>query len=351
MKLLTTQLIHKDIAKHHVVYGKYLTNHLMYVLIAFDRLGCSEVEIQTFYDHYVQRLEPAATIKGEPINDWRPLVGNADKYAELKAYFNQMSGSELSIALRQVIEANAHSIGAAAFHGLNHIGWAIRSKDSVVLGAACGYFVSVCSFHIVLSPNPSYSAGDLFPIIVNICGDDSLNNFKGDASFASGMKRLATCETDISCYDVFLSVSDIDDAISKTEQLLDQLWGLFYRTGGLHFFLLHCVTGCDSLIQIINKLSHDCRIDSNLLRIVEDLVKFFFRFVVMAYIVLGRPKLIKGYAYMQVEKQEFENSVAEAVKSGDEHLIKLAVLATERPIYRHIFADTVSKVIKRGFVF
>ena len=127
-------------------YGNNLTNHLPMALHALFSLGASTARLHDFYLAYVR--ETGVGIAPEPLpdtgawrGDWLSLRGRADAYSALRTHFNAMvAQGGIEATLRVAIPALLPGVAAVAFHGLIRTSHAVESGHAGEVAAALAYW-------------------------------------------------------------------------------------------------------------------------------------------------------------------------------------------------------------------
>jgi hypothetical protein len=123
-------------------YRDGLSNHLPMALIALAGLGARSARLESFFDQYAMRLEPAISARKSPPQA-APRLGDIDCYPEALALMKERvlrDGRET--VLRQELERLAPGIGAAAFHGMLRTAYGIEAQSDDEVAAGLAYWGS-----------------------------------------------------------------------------------------------------------------------------------------------------------------------------------------------------------------
>ena len=321
------QLIVAARDKYHCEYDGYLTNHLLHFMVALEALGASEVNIRTAYDHYVQRLEPAQPAR--PVGDWRDWEGENDNFLGLVHYFQAMP--QLDAAhLEPVFDCVAKDVWGAAFHGIIHLGWAVRGRDDALLPEGLAYLVGYSrrkgAEHAAAPPPPTGAPATIDELLATAAAVPNVPFVKGDHSFDEGLRAI---ETELGRRDGFVDV-DLSGLLTLEElatavdtQLMPSALNLHEQTGARDFFVLHGVTSLYALLQLLR---------SELVTSVElgrRLVQHWWRGVLLTYVRQGRPELSPLQQGDNGGGEKELGQYLQRILTEDEHLTKLALVCKE----------------------
>ena len=140
------QLLDKGL-QYNVFYGDRLSNHLPMTLIALDRIGASQAQLDQFYQAYVGRLEPLddkAPQPRSPSGDNPPdFAGGVDTATLLgyrDDYLKQMDSIGLDATLQQSLPVLIPGMGSAGFHCLIRLSYAIQAQHLQEIAYALAYW-------------------------------------------------------------------------------------------------------------------------------------------------------------------------------------------------------------------
>lgn len=131
------QALLDDGARFDAEYGRALSNHLPMALCALARLGADDARLHQFAQAYVRdkALAPARTSPTWPPGDaWPARLGRRAAWPMYRDLFGQWLAHEGAQALlAQVLPALLPGCGAAAFHGLIRSAWALQAGHGAEL--------------------------------------------------------------------------------------------------------------------------------------------------------------------------------------------------------------------------
>ena len=131
-----------DAAHWDAEYGAGLSNHLPMALTALSRLGASEVRLAAFAAQYTKRLQAAPAAEPWPVGEaWRALLGQPRAWPAYRRLFHEWIDSEgASDVLAQALPTLMQGTGAAAFHGLLRVTYALAANHADELADALAYW-------------------------------------------------------------------------------------------------------------------------------------------------------------------------------------------------------------------
>lgn len=140
MKALQTLL--DEGARFDAEYRGGLSNHLPMALLALQRLGADEARLAGFASAYAARLEPAPPAAEWPAGEaWAHRLGEREAWPAYRALFAEWLSYELpEQVLEQVLPQLMAGCGAAAFHGLIRAAYAVQSRHDGELADALAYW-------------------------------------------------------------------------------------------------------------------------------------------------------------------------------------------------------------------
>jgi hypothetical protein len=132
--------------RHDCEYGDGLSNHLPMALIALDRLGADAAVLSAFETSYATRLPPAPPPQPWPDgDDWTGRFGDRSAYAAYRSLFARWRDEEGAGAmLSQVLPRLMPGCSAVAFHGLIRTAYGVSSRHAGELVAGLAYWA--CRF-------------------------------------------------------------------------------------------------------------------------------------------------------------------------------------------------------------
>lgn len=149
-------------ARFDAEYHGGLSNHLPMALLALQRLGADEARLATFAAAYMPRLEPAPPAAEWPAGDaWIGRLGERAAWPAYRVLFAEWLSYELpQQVLEQVLPQLMAGCGAAAFHGLIRTAYAAQSGHDGELADALAYWA--CRWLLLDGTPPATSHGLIF---------------------------------------------------------------------------------------------------------------------------------------------------------------------------------------------
>jgi hypothetical protein len=131
-------------ARFDAEYGHNLASHLPMALTALHRLGASAAQRDAFAERYVQRhaLHGAIAIErwswGDP---WRERLGDPAAWPVYRGLFHEWIEQEgVSDTLVQVLPWLMPGVGAAAFHAMLRLGYALAAQHGSEVADSLAYW-------------------------------------------------------------------------------------------------------------------------------------------------------------------------------------------------------------------
>ena len=122
-------------------YNDGLSNHLPMALIALAGLGARSSRLESFFDDYAMRLEPAIT--KTPTAARAPQLGDIDCYPQALIVMRERVARDGRLeVVRQELARLGAGIGAAAFHGMLRTAYGIEAKSDEEVAAGLAYWGS-----------------------------------------------------------------------------------------------------------------------------------------------------------------------------------------------------------------
>jgi Questin oxidase-like len=123
-------------------YSGNLSSHLPMLLGALQQLGASNAQLQTAFTRYSAQLQPMPPQEDWALGDpWRVPLGQPrawPRYRHLFALWLEDEGA--GDVLRQTLPVLLQGCGAAAFHGLIRTAYAVQSAHRAELAHALAYW-------------------------------------------------------------------------------------------------------------------------------------------------------------------------------------------------------------------
>jgi Questin oxidase-like len=123
-------------------YGPSLSSHLPMTLTALTRLGASDARVTAFAKTYAMRLHAAPPMVPWPAGDaWPGLLGRPSAWPMYRSFWRDWLPDEgATDVLAQALPTLMQGVGAAAFHGLLRVAYAITANHVDELADALAYW-------------------------------------------------------------------------------------------------------------------------------------------------------------------------------------------------------------------
>jgi hypothetical protein len=145
-------------AAHDAEFGRALSDHLPMALLALQRLGASDRQLQAYARAYPRRvgLRPARKGRWPAGNAWPARLGQRAAWPAYRDLFAQWLAHEgATDVLAQVLPALLPGVAAAAFHGLIRSASALQAGHAGELAAGLAHWAAS---HLALGPWPTVRA-------------------------------------------------------------------------------------------------------------------------------------------------------------------------------------------------
>lgn len=122
-------------------YGASLSTHRPMALVALWRLGATPARLEAFAAQYERRLQPMPPAEPWPPGDpWPDRLGDPRAWPLYRHLFAQWLAHEGADMLPQALPRLLQGAGAAAFHGLIRTAYAIEAAHPAELADALAYW-------------------------------------------------------------------------------------------------------------------------------------------------------------------------------------------------------------------
>ncbi len=123
-------------------YERHLSSHLTMALSALRRLGASDERLDAFAARYARRLAAAPPMAHWPAGEpWRSRLGDPAAWPAYRDLFWHWLVTEgTAPVLAQALPMLMQGCGAAAFHGLIRVGYAVQAGHGRELADALAYW-------------------------------------------------------------------------------------------------------------------------------------------------------------------------------------------------------------------
>ncbi|GMG88027.1 questin oxidase family protein [Biformimicrobium ophioploci] len=128
--------------KFHYLYGNRLANHLPMALIALDRLGATQAQLQGYFDKASTRLQPIEASAGASDLHFPALRGRGEHYfLPAKQFFQeQIAAHGREKTIREFLPRLLPSIATSAFHAMIRLAYAVDARHAEETAAALAYW-------------------------------------------------------------------------------------------------------------------------------------------------------------------------------------------------------------------
>ncbi|WP_288131397.1 questin oxidase family protein [Microbulbifer sp.] len=297
-------------SRYHVHYGDRLANHLPMVLIALDKMGGSQRQLQHAFDRSAPQLQLRP---GSPVHDIDHIADcrNRDDLfpSALRYYEQQLKQLGIAKCLQQELPALLPSIATAAFHGLIRTAYGVDARHLEEIAMGLAYWN--LEYHTLTSSDQKapVAAGEIIARVAEQYSDIPV----APGNIADHMQAV-TGQPDW-----------METAIQPQQLGLEDIARVAIRAylGTNDFTLLHGVTGCHALRLILPYCKNQ-----------ESALRYFWQGLVIAYLSTG-PKVIQSPDSDETEREtesiekRQEDIRDRALDSDDDHVIKLAYSALE----------------------
>lgn len=274
-----------------------LANHLPMALIALDRLGASDDQLNAFYREYTPRLNPIEAVEPQFWPDWTSAIGQSDAFARLLAHFEVALEREgRDAVLRDALPHLLPGICASAFHALIRLGYGVRQDDSAEIAHALAYWAAEWQD---LGPIQRSSRADMAELLTERSAP-----FEGHR-FNPGI--IGDRMREVSRHPDFVLGAQQPRTIDWRS--LIQLARRAYRDNG-HFTVLHGLTSLHALWMLRPWLKKE-----------EEALRYFWLAYLVAFITTGKP--VPGPEPESDPAVTPSDARAWAVGRDDDHDIKL----------------------------
>jgi hypothetical protein len=129
-------------AQFDAEYSHNLASHLPMALTALARLGADEARLAAFAERYASRLRPAPPIEPWPRGDaWQSRFGDPGAWPCYRGLFNEwLEHEDAPAVLAQALPPLMRGVGAAAFHGLIRVAYAVSAGHVRELADGLAYW-------------------------------------------------------------------------------------------------------------------------------------------------------------------------------------------------------------------
>ncbi|MGK0367842.1 MAG: hypothetical protein ACI9QD_000981 [Thermoproteota archaeon] len=313
-------LINKLITIHNKKYSTYykgsLYSHTPMALISLKEMGASDERIDEFFIIDTKKLVPIveSSVQIDETN-WKDNLGKQELEFSYKIFFaNELIGLGIDECLKKYFSFLMKGVGAAAFHPIIRLsyGFKIKNKDEVASSLA-SWATSFLDLGIDASLSDELS---MLSVLNEVMNSDFKKNFsETKGNIADRMLTVSRTNE----YKEFVSKVFIKEL--EKDKLEESLLWLFAQTND--FTLLHAVTSHHAY-ESLKKYSNN----ENESRV------YLWKAILAAYLsILDSTELDLNWTYPLVDLPAWSELKALAIKSNDNHVIKLVhTLSTKENI-------------------
>ncbi len=373
--------------KYFIEYGGFLSNHIGHGIIALKRLGASPQRAVEFVDWYTARLESRSEHEEEHVDiaseeDALKLLGaNKNFYALVDYYEKRLKedyGNSPEAMVADLFPKLSVGMAASALHGLIHLGYGFASQTGwmVCEGFAYLHFSYAPIALDAVKESPLFGAGEIpiLEVIARVGQNDGLKRFlqEEDSAFkgreTSGFQRRFLALLGKRSAELMAAVCQIETPSPLRDQCLDAAganealkWLLdcciiayCVTTRPNYFFMLHGVTGCWSLRQILASVD---------VRYIPTIIRNYLCILLAAYLAEDCPTIDSAIltsgctSTLEGMRQEVLRSPTKGGDDRDEHVFKLLQVCIETskentdPEMDSIYEIAADKVLNNPFYF
>jgi hypothetical protein len=318
--------------RYHAEYRDGLSNHLAMALVALARMGAPDERLRAYARLYERRLEPAPD-PGKLLADWRPYLGRRTRYADFLATFGRaMAEHGWRAALPGILPGLMPGCGAAAFHPLIRLAFAIEAEDPEDMTIALAYWASR---HLPLGEPPDPQAAPISPD-----PEELFERLRAEPAFAhrpdedalidAEMKRAAGAPE-------FAPVIGWLEIGADTPRRLARTALKAYAATG-DFTALHMLTGAQAARVVLPYCGER-----------EAVLRWLWQALAAAYLSIGKPAIPERVPLERGPVPAWPAILERARAAADEHVIKLVYScwaedeAYGDPLYRAVADSAVRR--------
>lgn len=300
-------------AEFDAEYGASLSTHRPMALAALWRLGATPADLEAFAARYERRLQPMPPAESWPAGDpWADRLGDPRAWPAYRDLFARWLAHEGADMLPQVLPRLLRGVGAAAFHGLIRTAYALEAAHPAELADALAYWA--CRWLDLGEPAPGTATraapGTAAPAAQAEPAPLLAALRPGPAAAGLIVHRMQAA---VSAPGFERAVAGLHIDAAGTLPRLARLAARLYARSG-DFTALHLVTSAQALRVVLAHVDPD-----DAPRALASYWRAFVAGVVAAGLAPGRAPAARPW----------EQLVAAALASDDEHLVKLVDAARE----------------------
>ena len=299
----------KECSDYAPEYDDGLADHLPMTLIALDYLGASAARLSEFKAEYEERLEPLlVSLTGPSVSSIDDCIGRPECFDACRNLFSaQVARNGQSAVLRRWLPALVPGISASAFHAAIRLAYGIEANAPGEVSSGLAFWATT---YQALGTLGDVVDEDLLEIAIR-CSADTL-----DYEFRPG--RIVDRMVELSNLGSYYLGHNQPRSISLEDIAR---FSLRAYSEDARFTLLHTVTACHAF-----RLCLPCLNDP------EQGLRYLWQAVLLAFLTTkvqldaSFKQSDCGFTWPQLQQ--------EAVKSDDEHVIKLTYSAWREHQFR-----------------
>ncbi|CAM4240506.1 questin oxidase family protein [Pseudoalteromonas byunsanensis] len=296
----TLKQLMAQLEDYQPLYSDRMASHLPMVLSALSYLGATAEHLARFYHSDIhslrKRTQPKATVH---LTYFHQHLGSSAHYEHYLAYFQtQVSQFGVSHTLRQTLDTLIKGVSASAFHALIRLAYALEFNHQQEIVIALSYWC--CEYQ-------PFSVSDE---MTEETMDETLKRLSKIGEQHVFSPGIIVDRMD----EISHQIAELTLAIQPKEIDINSLRRFCLRHFYQHndFTLLHTVTGCHALERILPYISDK-----------DAALRYMWQAVVMACLSTGLNFSQNEKYPLNTEHGDFSPLVAAALKSNDDHMIKL----------------------------
>lgn len=272
------------------------TNHLPMALIALDKLGADENQLEDYFSHYASHLVPLSNLTHTAEFDWRDHLGETQLFND---YLNYFETCIHKIGAQQTLTSHIDPLilgcGAAAFHALIRLSYGIQSNNSKEVAFGLAYLAS--HYFPVETPQPSdLNLKQIVDLALTSMADKDI-----EGRLISGRMKSVCTEKNFSSINLTPKTLDLKTLSECVAQL-------YLQTND--FTVLHAVTSCHALRYVLPYVNQQTRV-----------LRHYWSSVLVAVLSVSNLKFDLSKTSQQAATEPTD--LTPVLESKDSHVIKL----------------------------
>lgn len=273
------------------VTAQDFSDHLPMALVALDRLGADDERLARFSTRYARSLVPV----------------RAEVQAARDRYDTEVASLGVDGGVRAHLPRFVPGIGSAAFHAVIRLAYAVEARHAGQVAAALAYFEQVDE--PLTDAPPNETGDDPFALLDALRADPQLAGLHFDAPSISG--RMAQ----VAARPAFARAAGLTAHADSLARIAATARALHGTTGD--FTALHAVTGTHAVRVLLPYLDDAQR---------SLALRYLFQAIAAAYVTIAMPDVV----FIEASHTPgWDEIVAAALETDDEHVVKLAYSARE----------------------